>query len=100
MIITRYQCLKKIKKNHSKTNFKKINYDKPKSISNNTYWTDISLTTDSNKAIEHLMLKIKKCINESERSNSNKKIKSSPRKCWITKAIITSCEKKEKLYNI
>ena len=67
--------IKKIKKkNDSKTNFKTINYDKLKIISNNTNWTNISLTRDSNKAIEYLILKIKKCINESETSSSNKKL--------------------------
>ena len=46
---------------------------------------------------------ITKCIDEAKTTNTNKIInnnKLKPRKTWITKSIINSCNKKELLYNI
>ena len=51
-----------------------MKYDKLKTISKNVNWTNSSQTADPNKALDQLILEIKKCINESEASNNNKKL--------------------------
>lgn len=94
--------VKKMKKEIKKdTKNNKINYQKLQNIANTLDWQEINQLDDPNIAMNTLIDKIKYCINKAEETNTNKKgNKSKPRKNWITKGIIVSCQTKEKLYNI
>lgn len=84
-----------------KPNYKKINYYKLKDIASKTIWSDIYKIDDPNIALNNLVEKIQSCIKTATNlNNKHKNDKMKPRSKWITKAIMSSCIHKEKLYNI
>lgn len=78
---------------------KVYDYKKLEKIASRTNW-NVTETGNPNKAINSIIEKIQKCLENSEvvMHKKNKKDRSVPRKNWITKAIIKSCNKKEALY--
>ena len=94
-----FMSMKSIQKDNYNNTYKYINYKKLKKAASTENWSEIYNTNDPNLATEKLIQKIKNCINKAETTkNKNKKGNMIPRKNWITSAIMTSCNKKEKLY--
>lgn len=77
-----------------------LNYSKLGKVAAHENWKSILEIHDPNLAAESLILLITKCMAQSQNVISNKRTKLTPRKTWITKSIILSCNKKETLYNI
>ena len=97
-----FVTLEKIKLKKTIENFSYIEYGKLNKLAVKENWDKILSVQDPNIAIDSLIHMIQNCINN---ATLNKKVnknvtKTNPRKNWITKAIITSCNKKELLYNI
>lgn len=81
---------------------KKINYEKLKNTACNMDWYSILSIQDPVCATNELINKITHCMENSTYSIKYKRKDKNniPRKKWITKAIIISCNKKEMLYNL
>ena len=78
------------------------NYNKLKRLAGTIDWNSIKAINDPNLATDHMIRKIQTCIDCSNyKVNTNgRKANKLPRKVWITKAIIISCERKENLYKL
>ena len=87
----------KLKQKVEKKDLNFIDYNKLKEAARLTNWDEIENLTDVNKATDLFIEKILNCI---ETSKTRKKNKFRKRKEWITKEIIESCEKNDKLYKI
>lgn len=84
----------------SNYNPNRINYKKLKNVANKINWNNF-LLEDPNVSIDLIIENIQNCICKSKESKkTNKNGKKLPRKNWITKGIIISCNKKEHLYNL
>lgn len=91
--------LSKIKCNSKTTNKVIINYKELKKVAQKQNWNGILSIHDSNTATTTLIETIQFCLKSSTKNiNKRKHDKQKPRSSWITKGIITSCIKKEKLY--
>lgn len=92
----------KIKSKKIDNFFSIINYNKLTSAANKHDWLSVLSISNPNEATIALIRMIQGCIklatvNKTIKKNNSKYI---PRKEWITKAIIVSCERKEFLYKI
>lgn len=77
--------------------FYRINYNQLIKLCYKTDWNDLIKIKDTNTAIVQLIEKINSICDLSKKLvNKNSK----PRQNWITPAIIISCNKKRKLYNL
>lgn len=82
--------------------FVPINFDRLNRIAGNTDWSSILSVHDPDEATDILINRLQNCV-ESAKVTSNKRNKkpnSSPRKKWITPAILISCNRKEFLYHL
>lgn len=62
-------------------------------------WDNIESMHDPEEATSLLISEIQYCIEKSKSVLRTKNNKGNPRKDWITKAIMISCDQKERLYN-
>ena len=92
--------INKIRINKSTETMNHINYNKLKSFAASIDWSEISQIKDPNSAINNIIDKIKICLSKAEYSKTSKANNARPRKNWITKAIMKSCNTKEKLYKL
>lgn len=78
----------------------RINFNKLSEIADKTDWDKIIEIMDPNIATDSLISIINKCTDQARRVEKKKQGNSSnkPRSNWITKAIIKSCNTKDKLY--
>lgn len=77
----------------------KYDYNKMQSICSSLNWDDSSISNDVNFLVDSLINKIKFVVNSSQIISKIKiKIGKRPRKSWITKGLINSCNYKNKLY--
>lgn len=96
-----FMSMREIKKSIPYNSNKYINYQKLKNFANTECWSEITSIEDPNIALDKLILKIKNCINKAETTrDKNKQKNMTPRKNWISSAIMTSCAKKGKLQNL
>lgn len=81
-------------------NFVSINYSKLEKVALSENWNSLLAIHDPNQATKSIINLISKCKQQSQQKIKNNRNKSTPRKAWITRSIIQSCNKKEILYNI
>ena len=74
------------------------NYSKLQNIALTKNWNIIESMHDPDEATEFLISEIQDCLEKSKEVFKTKNNNRYPRKDWITKAIMISCEKKEQLY--
>ena len=86
--------LNKSRDNDSKFN---INYKKLRRVAKKSNWNDL-LLGDPNLTTDLIIHEIHNCIRLSKIGSNKHKSKDTPRKNWITTAIIVSCNRKEFLY--
>ena len=73
-----------------------LNYKKIAIIARQKYWAEYKQIEDPNEAMDLFIDAIIQC---EEKSNRNQvKDKNVPRKQWITRALLKSCKKKDKLH--
>ena len=89
----------KISRNKCEENVTKYNYN---SLYNNAMlldWSKYKKTKNPNEIVNGMIKDIQNCLENSKCTIKNRKSVKKPRKDWITKAIIKSCQTKEILYN-
>lgn len=77
----------------------RYNYKRLNSLAGRKNWDNIESMHDPEKATSLLISEIQDCIEKSKSVLRTKNNKGNPRKDWITKAIMISCDQKERLYN-
>ena len=78
--------------------FYRYNYNKLQRIAMTKNWNVVETMHDPDKATSFWIDEIRDCLDKSKKETRAKNNKRHPRKDWITKAIVLSCKKKEKLY--
>ena len=81
---------------------KKVNYEKLINIAKDVEWNRMLTIQEPNCATDEIIMTINQCVEKASIVIKKKRCdrKCKPRKKWITKAIIISCEKKKLLYNL
>lgn len=84
----------------NKTDMNYYNYKKLFNAAKQINWEKYKNTKDPNENINDIINEIRSCMNKSKSKKQNtRNSNSNPRKDWITKAILNSCNTKENLYN-
>lgn len=75
------------------------NYTKLTNAAKEINWNKYKSGNDPNLIINSMIEEIQSCLEKAKICNTKNTQKATPRNAWITKAIINSCNTKEKLYS-
>ena len=95
-----FMSINKIRNSKIRETMNHITYTKLKSFAASIDWSELSQINDPNTALNNIIDKVKIRLRKAGYTKTSKANNAKPRKNWITKAIMKSCNTKEILYKL